>query len=95
MDSSALLARKKEVIQATNSLGWLYMKQMAEEAIAAMVDKAIAEEDATKGENLRRKAQAAREFWRLYLTHIEAFRQVEAETESADLADENWYEVAY
>jgi hypothetical protein len=86
---SNLMVRKHEVIQTTGSRGWVIMKQMADDAIQQMINKAIDEADETKGEQLRKNAQAARQFWKLFMGHVESIKDLDVANEQDD-----WYEVA-
>ena len=93
MDSSQLMLRKKEVAVVVNSRGWYFMKQMAEEAVAELVNQAIEEEDDAKGAALRLQAKAARAFANDFLKRIEASTRVEVAETSTDAA-QDVYDVA-
>lgn len=90
MDSQQLMLLKKEVVTTTNTPGWRYVMQIAEQLVKAAETAVIAEQEETKIVGLQRKAQAAREFLNEFRRKIEATRQVE--TPSPD--DSLLYEVA-
>lgn len=90
MDNQQLMVLKREVIATTNTVGWGYVMQIAEQLVKAAETAIIAEQEESKIVGLQRKAQAAREFLTEFRRKIEATRQVE--TPSPD--DSLLYEVA-
>lgn len=73
-----LLIRKREVVATTNSIGWRYIQELAEETVRDLERKAIDEEDDDKGNILRREAKAARKFLTNFLRAVECQREADA-----------------
>lgn len=83
MDSQ-LLAKKHEIINTTNTVGWTLIKELGESTITQMEREAIDEDDDAKGAVLRRQAKAARVFFNDFLTAINSYRQVEQDNSTDD-----------
>lgn len=90
MDQQQLMLLKKEVCATTNTVGWRYVMQIAEQLVKAAEAAVIAEAEESKIVGLQRKAQAARDFFNKFRQKIEATKQVE----SAEPDDSLLYEVA-
>ena len=90
------MLRKREVVTTTNSRGWYYIQQIAEDTIRLMERDAIDEEDDTKGSLLRRQAKAAREFYTRFSQQIEAMRRIDVPTddEEPEGKGEDFYDMA-
>jgi hypothetical protein len=76
------LTRNHEIITTTNTLGWSFLKELAEETVRQLEREAIDEDDDVKGNNLRREAKAARKFLNNFLNTVEEMRNPVAVTET-------------
>lgn len=79
---------KRNLISTTATAGWFDIVGVAERIIQATSDLAINEEDETKGANLRRKAQAQRQFWNILMNEIEQHKDPEFDPDEQYEEDE-------
>jgi hypothetical protein len=77
------LVRTREIINTTNSIGWSYIKDLAEGTVTSLERLAIDEDDDDKGATLRREAKAARKFLNSFLRAVESMRDATVPHEDA------------
>lgn len=77
MDNSDLMVMKAALIETTASRGWSYVEKFAETVVRALETEAIAEEDDTKANGLRRDARGARKFKEELFRRINLAKQQE------------------
>lgn len=90
--------KRHEIISATSTRGWFYIKEIAEKTVSDMERKAIDEDDDAKGATLRRRANAARHFLTSFLDTIESmsrFDSPETPVEETGKPDDDIYIPAY
>jgi len=61
-ETQALMQMKAALIETSASRGWFYVEKFAETIVRNLEQAAIAEEDDTKANGLRRDARGARKF---------------------------------
>jgi hypothetical protein len=93
MNNAELMRRKHAVVEVTSRPGWHVIRAIAEDALKAMCDEALDEEDDVKGSALRREAKAARKFLNQFLQQVEIQTRVEVPEDVPAAADQD-YEVA-
>lgn len=74
-DVGRLMAVKAALVVTTNTPGWRYVKQIADNVVKAAVEAAISEDDDTKAVPLRRKAKVAREIFNDLFNAIDTSKQ--------------------
>jgi hypothetical protein len=90
-ETQRLMAVKAALVVTTNTAGWQYVKQIAENVVKAAIQAALDEDDSVKGESLRRKAKAAQEIFRDLFNVIETSKAFGTDDEPGwftDLADQ-------
>jgi len=88
---SRLMAIKAALITTTNTQGWQYIRQIADNVVKSAIQAAIDEDDPIKGETLRRKAKALKDGLSDLFNAIETSKQFGTEQEPewfAQLSDE-------
>lgn len=76
-----LLAIKSALISTTNTVGWKYIRQIADNVVKNAVQAAIDADDPKAGESLRQKAKALQEGLRDLFNTIETSKQFGTEQE--------------
>lgn len=71
-ETERLLAVRAALMQTTHTLGWEYVKQMADNIVKAFTQAALDEENPTLGESKRLKAKALQAGFRDFFSTIEA-----------------------
>lgn len=79
MDNSTLMQMKAALLETTASKGFYFVEKFAETVVRELESKAIAEEDDTKANGLRRDARGARKFKDELFTRINMAKNQEAE----------------
>lgn len=80
MDNRDLMSMKAALLQTTASAGWQYVEKFAETVVRELESAAIAEEDDTKANGLRRDARGARKFKDKLFERITIAKNQEPET---------------
>jgi hypothetical protein len=80
------MAVKAAFLRITGDNSWEFMKQLAEESIYALEQKALQEDDEEKAKTYRHDARGARKFWAKWLKMIEIVK-------SSDTVEDNFMEV--
>jgi len=78
---SRLMAVKNAMVQTTNTPGWNYIKQLADNIVKKTVDEALDEEDSNKGESKRLKASALKKGFAELFAAIEATKAFALQTD--------------
>lgn len=85
-----LIQLKQRLTETTMTLGWADIKKFAETVVRDLEKKALAEEDDTKANGLRRNAKGARDFMEDLFHRIDLAKQINDEP-----TDETFLEVCY
>jgi hypothetical protein len=80
-ETQRLLSIKAALNQMTHTHGWTVFKQIANNVVEKAKQDAIDEDDAVKGENLRRKAKAMQDGLRDLFTSVEVVQTFDSEEE--------------
>lgn len=80
MEPKDLMAMKAALIETTATRGWQYVEKFAETVVRELERQAIAEEDDTKANGLRRDARGARMFKDELLRRIQLAKALEEES---------------
>lgn len=74
------MAMKAALIETTSTRGWLFVEKFSETILRDLEREAIAEEDDSKANGLRRDARGARKFKEELLKRIHLAKALEADS---------------
>lgn len=81
------LALRAALIRLSSDQSWTMLRTMAEEAVYALEQKSLQEDDEAKAKTFRADARGARKFWQKWL------RAIELAQSGQGTANENFLEV--
>jgi hypothetical protein len=79
-----VMAVKAAMVQTTNTLGWNYIKQLADNIVKKTIDEALEEEDSLKGESKRLKAAALKKGFSELFNAIETAKTFSVQSEEEE-----------
>jgi hypothetical protein len=80
-ETERLLALKAALMQTTNTVGWVYVKQMADKIVKQSTQAALDEDNPILAESKRQKAKAMQAGFRDFFSVIETSKSFGTESE--------------
>lgn len=91
-ETERLLVIRAALAQTTNTPGWAYVKQMAENIVKLSTQEALDEEDPVKGESKRLKAKAMQSGFHRFFATIETAKSFGTDDEPEWFSQLNEFE---
>jgi hypothetical protein len=84
-DTARILAVRAALLQTTATVGWGFIKQMADNVVAQATQACLEEDDRELGESKRLQAKALRDGFKKLFDGIEATKNIDIQAEDLDL----------
>lgn len=91
-ETERLMVVRAALMQTTNTPGWNYVKQMAENIVKLSTQEALDEEDPVKGESKRLKAKAMQKGFEQFFSTVETAKAFGTDDEPEWFAQLNEFE---
>lgn len=78
---SRQLAVTAAIVGTTNTIGWQYIKELADKVVSTAVQDSLDEEDSTLGESKRLKAKALQKGFNQLFTYLDSLKTYNPEVE--------------
>lgn len=91
-ETERLLVIRAALLQTTNTMGWTYVKQMAENIVKQSTQAALDEENPALGESKRLKAKALQAGFKDFFSVIETAKSFGTDDEPDWFAELNQFE---
>lgn len=91
-ETERLLAVRAALLQTTNTIGWTYVKQMAENIVKQSTQAALDEENPVLGESKRLKAKAMQSGFYSFFSTIETAKSFSTDQEPEWFSQLNEFE---
>lgn len=86
-NNQRIAALKAALLQTTATVGWGYIKSLANSVVQKTVQEALDEEDPIRGEAKRLKASAIQKGFKELFTAIETTKGIDLENDDAGLGE--------